>query len=516
MRPIQLSLLFPLSPLFSRLSTNPFPPFHSLLHFIVVEALSILRLGSNLAFQLPALLVLAFCFQHAASLMQQDVSLVLDTLRSLQITHTSPGFLVLIHTLTQILDDLPASLTPKIEGFLDSVMKRLDELAAQQQKKDWTEEQKNRRFLEFGVLSLFLQKYLVLLDITKSSLFLESCYSVLQEKYPRLSQILVSLATSSSPRPPAVIPFFSLEPQCTRQFHRFTVIHRHYLDPTRGNTIQNIMASIVQHYRESVTVSLCGVSWEEMGLDFHVTGEVPFWREHKLCGEYSYLEGNQQPIRLIATQLLSYFAFHGVSSIHWEQEEGVSPSEELLNFHQNTIHRLKPLLHSPQNLEQIVREDLVQEFVRRCVFALLKTSRISEQQLLLEALLKAVSSIPPFPSVSLRNAWKSIASHLQAKLFNVQLVPAILQLFTAVIQRFPEVASDLPFYFSAVIVYWKSNLDAILQFLRSCEHLADFDASYSVVFQHFLVLLHDHVYCDESERISVGSLQSVRTRFSST
>lgn len=558
MRPLDLSILFPLSRLFSRLSTNPFPPFHSLLHFLVVEALSSLRLGQSLVHQLPSLLILAFSFQHAAALMQQDVSLIIDTLLSLTIADNSPGFVVLIHTLTQILDDLPTEFTPKIEGFLNRVIDRLDELMRQEEKKDWTEEQNNRRFLEFGVLMLYLQKYLVLLDLTKSSRFSESPSPLLREKYPRLSRILVSLATSSTPRPPAVIPFFSLEPQCTKQFRRFAVIHRHYLDSSRGNTMQNITASLVQLYRESETVSLCGVSWEEMGLDLSVAGSVPFWREHKLCGGFSYLAGEKQPIQLIATQLLSYFAFYGVSSIHLEQEEGVSPSEELLNFHQNTVHRLKPLLHSRENLERLVREDLVQEFVRRCVLSLLKTSRVSEQQIILESLLKAVPSIPSHPSNpsnpsnssisfnlsnlsnplnpsnssissnlsnssnsfnpsgSLRTSWLSIASHMQAKKFNVRLIPTILQLFTAVLQRFPGAANDLPLYFSAVIVYWKSNLDAILLFLRSCENFPGFDESYSVVLRQFLVLLHDHVYCDESERISVPVAGVSKPRFCST
>ena len=558
MRPLDLSILFPLSRLFSRLSTNPFPPFHSLLHFLVVEALSSLRLGQSLVHQLPSLLILAFSFQHAAALMQQDVSLIIDTLLSLTIADNSPGFVVLIHTLTQILDDLPTEFTPKIEGFLNRVIDRLDELMRQEEKKDWTEEQNNRRFLEFGVLMLYLQKYLVLLDLTKSSRFSESPSPLLREKYPRLSRILVSLATSSTPRPPAVIPFFSLEPQCTKQFRRFAVIHRHYLDSSRGNTMQNITASLVQLYRESETVSLCGVSWEEMGLDLSVAGSVPFWREHKLCGGFSYLAGEKQPIQLIATQLLSYFAFYGVSSIHLEQEEGVSPSEELLNFHQNTVHRLKPLLHSRENLERLVREDLVQEFVRRCVLSLLKTSRVSEQQIILESLLKAVPSIPSHPSNpsnpsnssisfnlsnlsnplnpsnssissnpsnssnsfnpsgSLRTSWLSIASHMQAKKFNVRLIPTILQLFTAGLQRFPGAANDLPLYFSAVIVYWKSNLDAILLFLRSCENFPGFDESYSVVLRQFLVLLHDHVYCDESERISVPVAGVSKPRFCST
>ena len=479
--------------------------------------------------------------------MQQDVSLVIDTLLSLTIADNSPGFIVLIHTLTQILDDLPTEFTPKIDRFVDRVIDRLHELMRQEEKKDWTEDQNNRRFLEFGVLMLYLQKYLVLLSLTKTSRFPELPYPRIQEKYPRLSRILVSLATSSSPRPPAVIPFFSLEPQCAKQLRRFTVIHRHYLDSSRGNRIESITASLVQHYRESVTVSLCGVSWEEMGVDLNGPGSVPFWWEHKLCNEFSCLAGEKQPIQLIATQLLSYFAFYDVSSIHLEHEEGVSPSEELLNFHQNTVHRLKPLLHSRQNLERLVREDLMQEFVRRCVFSLLKTSRVSEQQIILESLLKAVPSIPSVPmtpmvpmapiapvapsissississipssiesiesspsfiesspSGSLRTSWLSIASHMQAKKFNVRLIPTILQLFTAVIQRFPGAVNDLPLYFSAVIVYWKSNLDAILLFLRSCENCPGFDESYSVVLRQFLVLLHDHVYCDESERISV-------------
>ena len=554
-RPLDLSILFPLSRLFTRLSTNPFPPFHSLLHFLVVEALSSLRLGQSLVHQFPSLLILAFSFQHAAALMQQDVSLIIDTLLSLSIADNSPGFVVLIHTLTQILDDLPTEFAPKIEGFLNRVIDRLDELMRQEEKKDWTEEQNNRRFLEFGVLMLYLQKYLVLLDLTKSSRFLDSPSPLLREKYPRLSRILVSLATSSTPRPPAVIPFFSLEPQCTKQFRRFAVIHRHYLDSSRGNTIQSITASLVQYYRESATVSLCGVSWEEMGLDLNVAGSVPFWREHKMCGGFSYLAGEKQPIQLIATQLLSYFAFFGVSSIHLEHEEGVSPSEELLNFHQNTVHRLKPLLHSRENLERVVREDLVQEFVRRCVLSLLTTSRVSEQQIILESLLKAVPSIPShpsnpsnsiklinsinsinsfnppnssnssnpsnsfnsfIPSGSLRTSWLSIASHMQAKKFNVRLIPTILQLFTAVLQRFPGAVNDLPLYFSAVIVYWKSNLDAILLFLRSCEDFPGFDESYSVVLRQFLVLLHDHVYCDESERISVPFAGVSQPRFCST
>ena len=331
MRPLQLAVLFPLARLFARLARDPFPPFHSLLHALVVEALACLRLARSAAHQLPSLLVLAFCLQHAAALMRQDLALVLDTLLALRIAPRAPGFAVLLHALSQLLDALPDALAPKLDdALLDAAAQRLVALSALPPRPD--------RLRELAVLLLFLQKALSRLDLAAAPR-----YRALQTRFPRLSHLLVALATASQPQPPAGIPFFSLEPQCAKQCRRLAVVHRHYLPAPRGGGVRSLAAARVQQYRESAAVSLCGVAWEAFGPDLRPVspaGEALFWRELRLSDGLACREGDAQPVRLLAAQLLSYFALRGLPALP-AGEAGVSAAEELLGFHRAAVHRLR-------------------------------------------------------------------------------------------------------------------------------------------------------------------------------
>ena len=89
----------------------------------------------------------------------------------------------------------------------------------------------------------------------------------------------------------------------------------------------------------------------------------------------------------------------------------------------------------------------------------------------------------------------SLSDSIQHNLVHPHVVSAILSLLSLAVEEYASfITSELHNVFSAILCYWKSNLEEILHFVKNCSSVPSFASSYSVILQQLLFTFYDRSY----------------------
>lgn len=89
----------------------------------------------------------------------------------------------------------------------------------------------------------------------------------------------------------------------------------------------------------------------------------------------------------------------------------------------------------------------------------------------------------------------SLSDSLKHNRVHPHVVSAILSLFSLTVEEYETfITLELQNVFSAVLCYWKSNLEEILHFVENCLSVRSFTSSYSVILQQLLFTFYDRTY----------------------
>ena len=136
---------------------------------------------------------------------------------------------------------------------------------------------------------------------------------------------------------------------------------------------------------------------------------------------------------------------------------------------------------------------------------ILTEGRIEEQVVLLQIVRAVLSGKPKLLGrvgalrirdySIVKHLFDSLSNSLQKRLFHPHVVSAILSLFSLAVDEYASyITSELQEVFAAVLCYWKSNLEEVLQFVKNCSALPSFASSYSIILQQILFLFYDRTY----------------------
>ena len=87
---------------------------------------------------------------------------------------------------------------------------------------------------------------------------------------------------------------------------------------------------------------------------------------------------------------------------------------------------------------------------------------------------------------------QSLASSLEQRAFHPHFVTFLLSFFSFVIDKYSAfITTELSFLFRSVLLYWKSNLEDVLLFVKNCASLLPFSDAYSIILQQILFGFYD-------------------------
>ena len=110
----------------------------------------------------------------------------------------------------------------------------------------------------------------------------------------------------------------------------------------------------------------------------------------------------------------------------------------------------------------------------------------------------------------------SLCRNMRQRLYPVGLVPSLLQFFCVLLESRPRVIiASMKSLFEAVIVYWKTSLFPILEFVTQCKSLPGFGECHAVLLRTLLFILNDDTVSNlmESMIVRLGSPLQSRSSF---
>lgn len=107
----------------------------------------------------------------------------------------------------------------------------------------------------------------------------------------------------------------------------------------------------------------------------------------------------------------------------------------------------------------------------------------------------------------------SLCHNMRQQLYPVGLVPSLLQFFSVLLESRPHVIiMCMKSLFEAIVVYWKTSLFSILEFVTQCKSLPGFGECHLVILRTLLFILNDDTVSNlmESMIVCFGSLLQSR------
>ena len=107
----------------------------------------------------------------------------------------------------------------------------------------------------------------------------------------------------------------------------------------------------------------------------------------------------------------------------------------------------------------------------------------------------------------------SLCHNMRQQFYPVGLVPSLLQFFSVLLESRPHVIiMCMKSLFEAIVVYWKTSLFSILEFVTQCKSLPGFGECHLVILRTLLFILNDDTVSNlmESMIVCFGSLLQSR------
>ena len=102
----------------------------------------------------------------------------------------------------------------------------------------------------------------------------------------------------------------------------------------------------------------------------------------------------------------------------------------------------------------------------------------------------------------------SLCENMHQQLYPVGLIPPLLQFFRVLLESRPRVIIVcMRRLFESIIVYWKTSLFPILEFVTQCKSLPGFGECHTVLLRTLLFILNDDTVSNltESTIVRLGS-----------